>query len=222
MTHQPHIPNGSSSSQYRLRVGALLDRVLQIVTTGKKLKFLGLGADGRLGGDGAAIGEREVLVRTGDGGANHPGGGGIEVAASTRNALMIAAQTHGQLKQAKGGGGGLDSAAGAIATSMSHPAMMPPLAKSNAVGTNNAIPTSPALNVLLTQSLSDCADPALLLGFLTCALNLTNQILHPCILVTLFGGNGRAGPDNDNNNDNNNKNNGTISWNARRELTPLL
>jgi hypothetical protein len=98
---------------------------------------------------------------------------------------------------------------------MSHPALAPPPAKSNAVCANNAIPTSPALDVLLTRSLSDHADPASSLGFLTCTLNSTNQILHPCILVALFGGDGRDGPGNDDNDD------GTISWNPRRDLTPL-
>jgi hypothetical protein len=98
---------------------------------------------------------------------------------------------------------------------MSHPAMMPPPEKSNAVGANNAIPTLPALDLLLTRSLSNCTDPALLLEFLVCTLTLTNQILHPCILVAQFGGNGRDSPDDDNNND------GTISWNPKRELTPL-
>jgi hypothetical protein len=34
-------------------------------------------------------------------------------------------------------------------------------------------------------------------------------------LVTLFGGNRRDGPDDDNDNNN------TISWNPRRELAPL-
>jgi hypothetical protein len=88
-------------------------------------------------------------------------------------------------------GGGAGSAAAAVVASMSHPAVMPPLAKLNA---NNLIATSPALDMLLTQSLSDCADPASLLGFLTCTLNSTNQILHPCILVALFGGDRRDGP----------------------------
>jgi hypothetical protein len=32
-------------------------------------------------------------------------------------------------------------------------------------------------------------------------LNSTNQILHPCILVTLFGGDARDGPDDDNDGD---------------------
>jgi hypothetical protein len=79
----------------------------------------------------------------------------------------------------------------------------------------NAIPSSPALDVLLTQLLSDHADPKSSLGFLTCTLNSTNQILHPCILVALFGGDGKNGPNNAEDG------NGTISWNPRKELTPL-
>ena len=69
--------------------------------------------------------------------------------------------------------------------------------------------------MLLTQLLSDHADPKSSLGFLTCTLNSTNQILHPCILVALFGGDGKNGPDDAEDDD------GTISWNPRKELTPL-
>jgi hypothetical protein len=100
---------------------------------------------------------------------------------------------------------------------MSCPAAM--LLATSSVGVNrllaNAIPSSPALDVLMTQSHSDHADPKSSLGFLTCTLNSTNQILHPCILVALFGGDGKNGPD-DTGDDND-----TISWNPRKELTPL-
>jgi hypothetical protein len=72
------------------------------------------------------------------------------------------------------------------------------------------------LNVLLTQSLSDCADPALLLRFLTCTVNLTNEFLHLCILVALFGGDGMDSINKDNDN-----NVCMMSWNPRRELTLL-
>ena len=208
---QMQVAVAPSDAITRRHAGMLLDRVLQTATTGKSLEFLGLCADGNLGGDGAVVEERAALLRDG-------GGGGMEAAASARNAMMIAAQTHKQLKQAKGGGGA-GSAAGAVAASMSRPAVM--LSTTSNAGADrqlaNAIPTSPALDVLLTQSLSDHADPKSSLGFLTCTLNSTNQILHPCILVALFGGDGKKnGPDDAEDNDD-----GTISWNPKKELTPL-
>ena len=84
--------------------GVLLDRVLQTATTGKSLEFLGLCANWKLGRDGAVVEERAALLRNGGDGEAYLRGG-IEVAASARNAMMIAAQTHKQLKQAKVGGG---------------------------------------------------------------------------------------------------------------------
>ncbi len=74
---QLHVAVAPADSRTRLRAGAFLDRILQTATTGKNLKFLELDADGRLGGDGAAVGERVVMLWAGDGGANHPGGGGL-------------------------------------------------------------------------------------------------------------------------------------------------
>mmetsp|Transcript_2874 Transcript_2874/g.6274 ORF Transcript_2874/g.6274 Transcript_2874/m.6274 type:complete len:449 (+) Transcript_2874:1-1347(+) len=73
-------------------------------------------------------------------------------------------------------------------------------------------PPSPLLDLLTTPTLSDAADPSSALAFLTCTLNSTNQILHPCILVALF-----RNPTHPHLSDAD----GTISWNPNRELTPL-
>jgi len=132
------------------------------------------------------------------------GYGGVEAANGARNAMMIAAQTHKQLKEAKEG-----SSSGVVAASMP-PAVMTATASNYANQLTNSIPASPTLDLLLTQSLSDHADPSSTLGFLTCTLNSTNQILHPCILVALFG-------DDPTNNDDD----GTITWNPIKEGTPL-
>jgi hypothetical protein len=199
-----------SNAYTRRHAGMLLDRVLQTATTGKSLEFLGLCADEKLGGDGAVLEEAVALSNLEYGGAY--AGKVIETAANARNAMMIAAHTHKQLKQAKEGGSG-------SAAALSHTAMMlPAMTNIGADGfpaNTNAMPNPHALDVLLTQSLSDHADPKSSLGFLTCTLNSTNQILHPCILVALFGGDGKVGPNNDENDD------GTITWNPRKELTPL-
>mmetsp|Transcript_11181 Transcript_11181/g.20467 ORF Transcript_11181/g.20467 Transcript_11181/m.20467 type:complete len:109 (-) Transcript_11181:29-355(-) len=78
---------------------------------------------------------------------------------------------------------------------------------------NSGIPAaSPTLDLLLTQSLSDRADPSSTLGFLTGTLNSNNQILHPCILVALFGGDDIDSSTNTNNN----QDDGTISWNPTK------
>ncbi|KAL3806619.1 hypothetical protein ACHAXA_004423 [Cyclostephanos tholiformis] len=204
-----------SNAYTRRHAGMILDRVLQTATTGKSLEFLGLCADEKLGGDGAVLEEAAVLTKVGYGGS-YPGRA-IETAANARNAIMIAAHTHKQLKQAKEGVSG--SAAASVAATLSHPTAMLPA--STNVGPDglpanmNAMPNPRALDVLLTQSLSDHADPKSSLGFLTCTLNSTNQILHPCILVALFGGDGKVDPDNAENDD------GTIYWNPTKELTSL-
>lgn len=206
-----------SNAYTRRHAGILLDRVLQTSTTGKSLEFLGLCADERLGGDGAVLEEAAALSNSGWGWTSSPGRA-IDTAASARNAMMIAAHTHKQLKQVKGGGSG-----SVPAVALSHPAARLPAAATINIGKDglpanntNAMPNPRALDVLLTQSLSDHADPISSLGFLTCTLNSTNQILHPCILVALFGGDdGNVGPNDDENDD------GTITWNPRKELTPL-
>ena len=196
-----------STAYMRHHAGILLDRVLQNSTTGKTLEFLGLSGMEELGGDGT-VGDESLVLKQ----QNNLGGGyygTVETANSARNAMLLAAQTHKSLKEAKEGG---SSSAGGVVTAASMP---PPMTmtstsssfKGHQLGMmNSGIPPSPTLDVLLTHSLSDHADPFSSLGFLTCTLNSTNQILHPCILVALFG---------------NGEDDGTITWNPKKELTPL-
>lgn len=53
------------------------------------------------------------------------------------------------------------------------------------------------------RSITDLADPFSALGFLSCTLNATNQILHPCIIYALF-----------------NTPSGEISWPESQHSTP--
>ena len=186
-----------SNAYTRKRAQVLLDRVLQNSTTGKSCEFLGLSSTMDLGGDGT-VGEESMVLNdttTQINGALGYGMGYVETANSARNAML----TYKQLKEAKEGGStGSTSMPPAIMTSSSAP---------NHALTNSIIPPSPMLDLLLTQSLSDHADPSSALAFLTCTLNSTNQILHPCILVALFG--------------EGNADDGTITWNPTKELTPL-
>ena len=54
------------------------------------------------------------------------------------------------------------------------------------------------------RSITDLADPYSALGFLSCTLNATNQILHPCIIYALF-----------------NSPTGEISWPENKHSTPF-
>lgn len=203
-----------SNAGSRSRVKMLLDRVLQNNETGKKLEFLGLSSNELLGGDGTCEEELRIMEEkdytttsssSAVAAANAYGG--------AKSAMIIAAQTHKQIKNAKDGGVSASAAAAAATT--------PPIimaASSGVAATNghssakNLLPPTPALDVLLTQSLADQADPFSSLAFLTCTLNSTNQILHPCILVALFRD--EANPERS-------EQDGTISWNPTKELTPL-
>ena len=205
----PDIQVAVSPSDARTRSHALvlLDRVLQNATTGKRLEFLGLGSHEALGGDGSADEETAALRQGGSSrGAHYLGHGGVEAANGARNAMVVAAQTHKQLKGARG--------------ALAAPPVPPPatLLSANAADRvhrgANAVPESPALDLLVTRSLSDHADPSSILGFLTCTLNSTNQILHPCILIALFGGG-------ENPSDSAAVDDGTIAWNPAKEGTPL-
>ncbi|KAK1744265.1 hypothetical protein QTG54_004798 [Skeletonema marinoi] len=187
-----------SNAGSRSRVKMLLDRVLQNNETGKKLEFLGLSSNEMLGGDGTCEEELQVMkekdyttASSAVAAANAYGG--------AKSAMIIAAQTHKQIKNAKEGGVSASAAAAATA---------PPII----MAANKSSTTKPALDTLLTQSLADRADPLSSLAFLTCTLNSTNQILHPCILVALFRD--EANPER-------NEQDGTISWNPTKELTPL-
>lgn len=55
---------------------------------------------------------------------------------------------------------------------------------------------------------TDMADPYSTLGFLSCTLNATNQFLHPCIILSLFG-------------NSENKKEGSLKWPLQEKLTPL-
>ena len=182
-----------SNAYTRNHARVLLDRVLQNSTTGKSLEFLGLSSKEELGGDGTVAEENLALQNST--GLQY---GKVEAANSARNAMMIAAQTNNMMKERTSG------------VSASMPPAMLSMASSNANQLSNShIPASPTLDLLLTKSLSDHADPSS--AFLTCTLNSTNQILHPCILVALFGSESS----------NNDIDDGTITWNPTKELTPL-
>lgn len=203
-----------SNAYTRNHCGRLLDRVLQNEVTGKTLDFLGLSANEKWGGDGTVGEEKKVLIQ----GGNYHNGRHIDNVVGTRNAMMIAAQANKQLREVKEGHvTGSGSGAGGAAVSIPHPSIAMPHNTSkyydNSLASKNNIPPLSMLDVLLTQSISDHADPVSTLGFLTCTLNSTNQILHPCILVALFGGSNTTNYNDDDN--------GTITWNTKKELTPL-
>ncbi len=194
-----------SNAGSRSRVKMLLDRVLQNNETGKKLEFLGLGSNELLGGDGTCEEELQVMEENDYTTTSSSAVAAANAYGGAKNAMIIAAQTHKQIKT---------SAAG---TSTATPIVM--AANSSTAATNsghsstkNVLPPKPALDALVTQSLADQADPSSSLAFLTCTLNSTNQILHPCILVALFRD--EANPERS-------EEDGTISWNPTKELTPL-
>ena len=201
-----------SDAYTRQHAKVLLDRVLQNSTTGKSIEFLGLGSKEELGGDGTVVEEEENLGAL-QGQQRGGGYGSVEAVSSARNAMIIAAQTHKQLKEAKEGS---TSGGGAAVAAASMPPPIMSSSSSTLANMNNSIippPSKPALDLLLTQSLTDHADPNSAFGFLTCTLNSTNQILHPCILVALFGCNSthrKTGAED-----------GTIVWNPTKERTPL-
>ena len=205
-----------SNAYTREYCGRLLDRVLQNEVTGKTLDFLGLSANEKWGGDGTVGEEKKVLIIGGNYHNNESSSSRrMDTAVGARNAMMIAAHANKQLREVKEGhvtGSGSGAGGGAVAAvSISHPTIA--MTHNNNMTTKSNIPSTSMLDVLLTQSISDHADPISTLGFLTCTLNSTNQILHPCILVALFGG---ANTTNYNDDDN-----GTIIWNTKKELTPL-
>ena len=224
-----------SNAYTRNLCGRLLDRVLQNEVTGKTLDFLGLSANEKWGGDGTVGEEKRVLMQGGTnnyhyGSSSSSSSRRIDTVVGARNAMIIAAHANKQLREVKeghvtgsgSGGAGGGAAAGAITASvsshpliaMSHTATSKYYDNNNmATKNNNNIPSTSMLDVLLTQSISDHADPVSTLGFLTCTLNSTNQILHPCILVALFG---QSNATNYNDDDD-----GTITWNTKKELTPL-
>ena len=201
-----------SNAGSRSRAKMLLDRVLQNNETGKKLEFLGLSSNETLGGDGTCEEELQVMEEkdyTTTSSSSSSAAAAVAAAnayGNAKSAMIIAAQTHKQIKNAKEGG----ASASAAATATVPPMIMAP--SSSGGSAKNLPPPTPALDMLLTQSLADQADPFSSLAFLSCTLNSTNQILHPCILVALFRD--EANPERS-------EQDGTISWNPTKEMTPI-
>jgi len=207
----PQLQVAVSPSDARTRAVAkrVLDRLLQNHDTGKTLEFLGLSGPESVGGDGT-WGEEEKVIMNSNQWSNSNGVNSSAQQAMRANgaasAVMIAARTKQQIQSAK------DST---VPTAVALPP--PVLSKqSNAVVSipydqQRTAPTSPALDLLMTHSLSDHADPSSALAFMTCTLNSTNQILHPCILVALFR---------DPNNEARSDVDGTIPWNPSNTAFP--
>jgi hypothetical protein len=115
-----------ADAHMHLHAGALLDRVLQTVTTGKKLEFLGLGGDGRLGSNGAARCQREGGTAPGWGRRGESSGGGGGQGGGQRKESPDDRRTDSRAAEAgQGWWGGAGSTASTIAASMFHPAVMP-------------------------------------------------------------------------------------------------
>ena len=204
-----------SNASMRNQATRLLDRLLQNQATGKKLEFLGLSSKEELGGDGTCKDEEMVWneVQQNNDYANNYGAGNINININTANnaksAMMIAHQTR-QHATNKGGPSGATAAIPPPAISM---ASSNPTSNNNNVSKSTTIPPpSPLLDLLVTPSFSDAADPNSSLAFLTCTLNSTNQILHPCILVALFR---------NHQNPHLSDIDGTIPWNPKTEKTVL-
>lgn len=196
----PQIQVAVSPSDAKTRTVAkrILDRLLQNEDTGKQLEFLGLSGPESVGGDGT-WGEEERVIMAGEWNGVQQG---IK-ANSAASAVMIAARTKQQIQSAK------DHSSSAVA-------LPPPVVSSHSavsvpVEQQRTAPASPTLDLLMTHSLSDHADPSSSLAFITCTLNSTNQILHPCILVALFR---------DHNNEARSDVDGTIPWNPVNTAFP--
>lgn len=196
----PQIQVAVSPSNAKTRTVAkrVLDRLLQNEETGKKMEFLGLSGPESVGGDGTWEEEERVIMA----GEWNSGQQAIK-ANSAASAVMIAARTKQQIQSAK------DQASSAVA-------LPPPIVSAQFTAAvpceqQRTAPTSPTLDLLMTHSLSDHADPSSSLAFLTCTLNSTNQILHPCILVALFR---------DHNNEARSDIDGTIPWNPVNTAFP--
>lgn len=196
----PQLQVAVSPSDAKTRTVAkrVLDRLLQNEATGKELEFLGLSGPESVGGDGTWGEEERVIM------ADEWNGGRQAIKAnSAASAVMIAARTKQQIQSAK------DQTSSVVA-------LPPPVVSSQSTAVapydqQLSAPTSPTLDLLVTHSLADHADPSSSLAFLTCTLNSTNQILHPCILVALFR---------DHNNEARSDIDGTIPWNPVNTAFP--
>ena len=205
-----------SNAVVRGHTKVLLDRLLQNETTGKTLEFLGLGSKEDLGGDGTCMDEFQLMGQQGTISFFNqvsPKPIMAKHAVNATSAMLLAAETHKQIKNATSKvSTAVASSAASYASSIPLPSFVP---SSSAMYSNNHPknpPQSPVLDLLTTQPLSDHADPSSSLAFLACTLNSTNLILHPCILVALFNDPlhpERSGRD------------GTRPWNLKKESTPL-
>ena len=132
----------------------------------------------------------------GDGSAEEMGtDAAAETAYVAAGAAAAAAVAEGG-RDKKGGGG----VSGAAASFLGRPSAPAPIVD----GSSAAAPGM--------MSMADHADPNASLAFLTCSVNATNQLLHPCIFVALFRDpNDPSASDMD----------GTIPWDAAKEKTKV-
>jgi hypothetical protein len=165
-----------------------------------------------LGGDGSCEEELQILEEKDYTSTSSAALAAANAYGGAKSAMMIAAHTHKQIKNAKEGGISAANAATAPPIILAGSTSIAATTHSGDSSSRNLWPPTPALDMLLTQSLADQADPSSSLAFLSCTLNSTNQILHPCILVALFR---------DNANPEKSTQDGTISWNPTKEFTPL-
>lgn len=179
----------------RVHATVLLERILQSRDTGKRIHFLGLSADPVFGGDGS--GSAAMAGEAGYGfGAGYGGGGRGNVA--TAAAVAAAAAAAGSRKD-----GGKASAASSLSS-------LPPPPPPHLAGAVAPVLLPPVGS--LPVPLADRSDPNSSLAFLSCTLNATNQILHPCILAALFHDPRDPGASDAD---------GTIPWDPSAEGTPL-
>ena len=161
----PQLQVAVSPSDARTRAVAkrVLDRLLQNHDTGKTLEFLGLSGPESVGGDGT-WGEEEKVIMNSDQWSNSNGVNSSAQQAMRANgaasAVMIAARTKQQIQSAK------DST---VPTAVALPP--PVLSKQSSAAVSipydqqRTAPKSPALDLLMTHSLSDHADPSSALAF---------------------------------------------------------
>jgi hypothetical protein len=168
----------------------VLERILQCRETNKKIKFLGLSAAAHVGGDGSAEGVAKFNAAA----------TASAVAATAGAAAAVAATT----SKEGGGGGKVNVAASSSAAAAAVP--LPSLADGTLEG------SMARMGADICMPLADHADSQSSLAFLTCTLNATNQILHPCILAVLFDDPADPAAS---------AKDGTIPWDASKEKTPF-
>mmetsp|Transcript_32853 Transcript_32853/g.72097 ORF Transcript_32853/g.72097 Transcript_32853/m.72097 type:complete len:694 (-) Transcript_32853:165-2246(-) len=176
-----------STPALRAYAKTLLERILQCEETNKTLSFLGLSSAPHLGGDGSAEGVAKLssAVATVD----------HAVVAATGAATAAAAVA------AKSKDGGK-----VASTQLAVPPA--PVSSSRLGRASSGAPVQ--LGADISVPLADHADPNSAMAFLTCTLNATNQILHPCILKAFF---------HDPSNPEQSDKDGTIPWDASKKKT---